>query len=59
MCLKYTIIIFDPGIMITINIIILYFKQIKHTDDFPSTGTRLVDCNSSMSAPIEAVYHRW
>ena len=28
--------------MIIINIIILYFLQIRHTDDFPSTGTRLV-----------------
>ena len=33
MRLKYTIII---------NIISLYFIQITHTDDFPSTGTRLV-----------------
>ena len=29
-------------IMIKINIIILYFIQIRHTDDFPSTGTGLV-----------------
>ena len=28
--------------MIIIKIIILYFIQITHTDDFPSTGTRLV-----------------
>ena len=28
--------------MITITIIILHFKQIRHTDDFPSTGNRLV-----------------
>ena len=28
--------------MIIIKIIILYFIQIIHTDDFPSTGTRLV-----------------
>ena len=28
--------------MIIIKIIILYFIQISHTDDFPSTGTRLV-----------------
>ena len=28
--------------MIIIKIIILYFKQIRHTDDFPSMGTRLV-----------------
>ena len=29
-------------IMIIINFFILYFTQISHTDDFPSTGTRLV-----------------
>ena len=29
-------------IMVIIKIIILYFIQITHTDDFPSTGTRLV-----------------
>ena len=28
--------------MIIVKIIILYFIQITHTDDFPSTGTRLV-----------------
>ena len=28
--------------MIIIKTIILYFIQITHTDDFPSTGTRLV-----------------
>ena len=28
--------------MIIIKIIILYFIQIRHTDDFPSTGTHLV-----------------
>ena len=28
--------------MIIIKIMILYFIQITHTDDFPSTGTRLV-----------------
>ena len=28
--------------MIIIKIIILYFIQITHTDDFPSTGTGLV-----------------
>ena len=31
--------------MIIIKIIILYFIQIRHTDDFPSTGTRLVSIN--------------
>ena len=36
--------------MIIIKNIILYFIQIRHTDDFPSTGTRLVmiiTCSSS------------
>ena len=28
--------------MIIIKTIILYFIPIRHTDDFPSTGTRLV-----------------
>ena len=28
--------------MIITKIIILYLIQIRHTDDFPSTGTRLV-----------------
>ena len=28
--------------MIIIKIIFLYFIEIAHTDDFPSTGTRLV-----------------
>ena len=33
----------SPGlIMIIIKNIILHFIQIRHTDDFPSTGTRLV-----------------
>ena len=33
--------------MLIINIIILYFIQIAHTDDLHSTGTRLVIINSS------------
>ena len=38
-----------PGLMmIIIKTIILYFMQITHTDDFPSTGTRLVINKSSM-----------
>ena len=32
-------------IMIIIKIITLYFIQIRHIDDFPSTGTRLVRSN--------------
>ena len=34
--------------MIIIKIIILYFIQIRHTDDFPSTGTRLVYNSTSL-----------
>ena len=34
--------------MIIIKIMFLYFKEIAHTDDFPSTGTRLVQCNDRM-----------
>ena len=29
--------------MIIIKMIILYFTQIRHSDDLPSTGTRLVN----------------
>ena len=32
--------------MIIIKIIILYFIQIRHTDDFPSTGIPASDINS-------------
>ena len=32
--------------MIIIKIMILYFIQIRHTDDFPSTGSRVVDLMS-------------
>ena len=32
--------------MIIIKNIILYFIEIRHTDDFPSTGTRLVANNN-------------
>ena len=32
-------------LMIIIKIIILYFIQIRHTDDFPPTGTLLVHIN--------------
>ena len=43
----FAIILYDNNIsprliMIIIKIIILYFIQIRHTDYFPSTGTRLV-----------------
>ena len=39
---KIIILYFPRLIMITTKIIILYFIQIRHTDDFHSTGTRLV-----------------
>ena len=35
--------------MIIVKIIILHFIQITHTDDFPSTGTWLVDLISYVS----------
>ena len=42
-------------IMITIKIIILHFIQITHTDDFPSTGTRLVFIIHSACRPYVPV----
>ena len=49
-CVRDVFAIYDNNIsqrliMIIIKIIILYFIQIRHTDDFPSTGTRLVRYN--------------
>ena len=46
-CLRDVFAIYDNNalprlIMIIIKIIFLYFIQIRHADDFPSTGTRLV-----------------
>ena len=46
-CVRDVFAIYDNDIlprliMIIIKIIILYFIQIRHTDDFPTTGTRLV-----------------
>ena len=46
-CVRDVFAIYDNNIsprliMIIIKIIILYFIQIRHTDDFHSTGTRLV-----------------
>ena len=38
-------------IMIIIKIMILYFIQIRHIDDFPSTGTRLVINNEVVILP--------
>ena len=46
-CVRDVFAIYDHDIlprlkMVIIKIVILYFIQIRHTDDFPSTGTRLV-----------------
>ena len=46
-CVRDVFAIYDQNIlprlkMTIIKMFILYFKQIRHTDDFPSTGTRLV-----------------
>ena len=39
-------------IMIIIQLIILYFIQIRHTDDLPSTGTRLVCITSKLCSNV-------
>ena len=49
-CVRDVCAIYDNNIspsllMIIIKMIILYFIQIRHTDDFPPTGTLLVFCN--------------
>ena len=49
-CVRDVFAIYDNNIwprliMIIIKNIIQYFIQIRHTDDFPSTGTRLVTVN--------------
>ena len=46
-CVRDVVAIYDNDIlprliMIIIKIIVLYFIQIRHTDDFSYTGTRLV-----------------
>ena len=46
-CVRDVFSIYDNNIsprliMIIINIVILYFIEIRHTDDFPSTGAQLV-----------------
>ena len=46
-CVRDVFAIYDDNIlprliMIIIKIMILYFIQIRHTDDFPSMGTRPV-----------------
>ena len=45
-------------IMIIIRIIILYFIHIRHTDDFSSTGTRLVINNRHYSKFIKTMEMR-
>ena len=42
--------------MIIIKIIILYFIQIRHTDEFPSTGipARTVECRHQRIPPLHA-----
>ena len=50
MCVRDVFAIYDNNtlprlIMIIIKIMFLYFIEIAHTDDFPSTGTRLVIYN--------------
>ena len=47
-CVRDVCAIYDNNIspsllMIIIKIIILYFKKIRNTDDFPPTGTLLVN----------------
>ena len=46
MCVRDMFAIYDndilPRLIMIIIKIILYFIQIRHTDDFPSTATRLV-----------------
>ena len=54
-CVRDVFAIYDNNIlprliMIIIKNIILYFIQIRHTDDFPSTGTRLVKYNEGATS---------
>ena len=49
-CVRDVFAIYDDNIlsrmiMIIIKIIILYFIQIRHTDDFPSAGIPASTCN--------------
>ena len=41
--------------MIIIKIIFLYFIEMAHTDDFPSTGTRLVIIIVATSAALKSL----
>ena len=46
----------SPGLlMIIIKIIILYFIQIRHTDDFPPTGTPASVYNSGSMHTFEGL----
>ena len=49
--------------MIIIKIIILYYIQIRHTGDFPSTGTRLVLYNivktMNQCCVMVCIYGQW
>ena len=40
--------------MIIIKNVIRYFIQIRHTDDFPSTGTRLVNWSAMAMDALDA-----
>ena len=56
-CLRDVFTIYDNDIsprliMIILKIIILYVIQIRHTDEFPSTGTWLVQINTRAGDPI-------
>ena len=53
-CVRDVFAIYDHNILprlkiIIIKIVILYFIQIRHTDDFPSTGTRLVILTTNLA----------
>ena len=73
-CVRDVCAIYDNNIspsllMIIIKIIILYFIQIRHTDDFPPTGTLLVQhknkipiCAATLVTPvfwIKAIYNKY
>ena len=45
--------------MIIIKIITLYFIHIRHTDDVPSTDTRLVGLIRANMTPTEVKYVNW
>ena len=46
-------------IMIIIKIIILFFIQIRHIDDFPSTGTRLAKYNQYFKIITENIHRAY